>query len=321
MAVAALLLPGLAIPSTAAAGGLGPAAGPVKAVASGVPSVSAQTATPTCGNEQLAPRAGGGNWTCTFDDEFDASTGDATSLNTSLWTPLTTAGSGYTSGPGGALPCYLNSPNNVSVSNGALHLTVRQESGPFNCAGLFDTSFTSGMVTTVSKFSQTYGHFEVRALLPSTVLPGLQETLWLYPQNLSYGPWPNSGEVDFSEFYSLYSIFDVPYIHYNDNPLTTNGLTNTNVTNTLCLINFGQYNTYGMTWQPGTFTIYVDGNPCLTDNYQATGLPGGASAAAPFDQPFFVALTQALGTGLNTYQPLLTPLPATTSIDYVRVWR
>ena len=41
----------------------------------------------------------------------------------------------------------------------------------------------------------------------------------------------------------------------------------------------------------------------------------------PFDQPFFVALTQALGVDTNVFNPATTPLPATTQVDYVRVWK
>jgi hypothetical protein len=41
----------------------------------------------------------------------------------------------------------------------------------------------------------------------------------------------------------------------------------------------------------------------------------------PFDQPFFVALTQALGQNGNAFDPNTTPLPATTQVDHVRVWR
>jgi hypothetical protein len=32
-------------------------------------------------------------------------------------------------------------------------------------------------------------------------------------------------------------------------------------------------------------------------------------------------LTQALGIGLNGFTPGTTPLPATTRVDYVRVWK
>jgi hypothetical protein len=42
-----------------------------------------------------------------------------------------------------------------------------------------------------------------------------------------------------------------------------------------------------------------------------------------WSHPFFVVLTQALGvegTG-NAFQPGVTPLPATTEVDWVRVWQ
>jgi beta-glucanase (GH16 family) len=272
---------------------------------------------PSCGGETLLAKSGGGAWTCAFDDEFDASTGDATALNTSWWTPQISATSGFTTGPAGSTVCYVDSPNNISVSGGALHLTVRKEATSSTC-GQASTPYSGGMVSTDSSFSQAYGRFEVRALLPQTTVAGLQETLWLWPvDDTSYGAWPASGEIDFSEFYSQYYWLDVPYIHYDYS--TTNAATDTNVvTKYNCEIPLSQYNDYAVTWSPGSITITINGNTCMTDDYAADG---GLSSHAPFDKPFFVILTQALGIGTNAFQPGTTPLPATTSIDYVRVWR
>ena len=275
--------------------------------------------TPICSGEVPPSKPGGGSWTCTFDDEFDASTGDANALDTSWWVPQVTATSGYATGPLGSEACYENSPNNISVSGGALHLTVRQEPAPFLCGALL-TQYTAGMVSTYGIFNQTYGRFEVRAELPPTTASGLQETLWLWPVNDTlYGSWPTSGEVDFSEFYSQYSNLDIPYIHYDYSESTVNATTHTNtVTAYNCQITPGQYNDYAVVWTPGSFTITVNGSICLIDDY----LPdGGLIAPEPFDQPFFIALTQALGIGTNSFNALTTPLPATTSIDYVRVWK
>jgi beta-glucanase (GH16 family) len=283
------------------------------------PGNPAATAAAPCGGEALAPKPGGGRWTCTFDDEFDARTGDATALNAAWWVPQVTATSAFTTGPLGSEACYVNSANNISVSGGALHLTARKEAAPFTC-GWFTTQYTAGMVSTYTGFNQTYGRFEVRALLPPTTAAGLQETLWLWPVNdTRYGSWPGSGEVDFSEFYSDYSSLDIPYIHYNYSPSTVNPATHTNtVTATNCGISLSRYNDYAVVWSPGSFTITVNGSPCLVDNY----LPdNGLTSPEPFDQPFFVALTQALGIQANAFNPTTTPLPATTSIDYVRVWK
>jgi hypothetical protein len=41
----------------------------------------------------------------------------------------------------------------------------------------------------------------------------------------------------------------------------------------------------------------------------------------PFDQPFIIALTQLLGVSNNAFDPAKTPLPASTQVDYVRVWK
>jgi beta-glucanase (GH16 family) len=279
------------------------------------PSGGGSSGSTSCANEPLAVKPNGASWTCTFDDEFDASTGDATTLNTGKWTPQLSATSGYTTGPLGYNVCYVDSPHNISVSDGSLHLTVRKEAAPFAC-GAATTQYTGGMVSTAAHFSQTYGRFEVRALLPQTTVAGLQETLWLWPVNSSlYGSWPGSGEVDFSEFYSQYPTLDIPYIHYDY--ASSNGATNTNVVTNYCPIPPTQYNSYAVTWSPGSFTITINGTPCMTDNYSASNV----APPAPFNQPFFVLLTQALGVGTNQFNPSTTPLPATTSVDYVRVWK
>ena len=47
----------------------------------------------------------------------------------------------------------------------------------------------AGMVSTWGLFDQSYGAFEARAKLPVVTVDGLQETLWLYPQKLTYGAW------------------------------------------------------------------------------------------------------------------------------------
>jgi beta-glucanase (GH16 family) len=285
------------------------------AVTMAAPAAANATTQPAsnCGGEVLPQKPAGGTWSCSFDDEFDASTGDPSALNTDWWSPQVSATSGFITGQYPYYACYMNSPSNISVSGGDLRLIARHQA--VSCGG-YPAQYTAGMVSTDGHFSQTYGRFEVRAKLPQTTAAGLQETLWLWPNNdTMYGSWPASGEVDFSEFYSQYYYLDVPYIHYDYN--YTNASTNTNVvTKYDCNINLSQFNDYAVVWEPGSFQITVNGTTCLTDNYQ----PDNVASPAPFNQPFFIALTQALGIGGNAYNPGSTPLPATTSIDYVRAW-
>jgi uncharacterized repeat protein (TIGR02543 family) len=298
---ARVLLAAVLSPLLAASSLLVLSSGSVSAASSGAPAPSDAN----CQNTQ--PLSMQGAWSCTFDDEFNG-----TSLDTTKWTPQLTANSGYTTGTAAGWPCYVDNPSTISESGGYLDLSVVQEAAPVSCADGYSTPFEAGMVSTYGKFNQTYGAYEVNAELPASVAKGLQETFWLYPQTLTYGAWPHSGETDFAEFYSQYPTLDVPYIHYTE---AASG--DPNVTAYNCTINQGQFNTYGMDWQPGTLTIYLNGNVCLVDH------PNPAAPLAspePFNDPFFLALTQALGSGTDAYVPGATQLPATTLIDWVRAW-
>jgi beta-glucanase (GH16 family) len=279
---------------------------------------AAATTAPSCG--ATVYKSDGSAWQCSFDDEFSGSRLDGTK-----WFVQTTAASGFHSGA----ECFTNSAQNVAVANGTLNLTVRRTS-PFFCKtpnGGYNTQYTSGTVNTLNRFAQTYGRFEVRAQLPATTVRGLQETLWLWPVNqYKYGVWPMSGEIDFAEFYSQYAGWNIPYLHYGVLQSTVSWLTNSNVYTAFpapysqpgmnCRINQSGFNTFTLTWQPGQLVIRVNGSNCIVNNYSAYGLSG----AAPFDQPFFLALTQALGIGSNA-PTSSTPLPATTRVDYVRIWK
>lgn len=273
----------------------------------------------------------GTNWQCTFSDEFNA-----TSLDSTKWVPQITATSGFATGVKGATfprACFVNTPKNISLSGGYLSLSATQEAAPFVCRGAsggeFSTTYTSAQVMTYQKFSQTYGRYEVKAKLPSYAGKGLQETFWLWPNDqFKYGAWPASGEIDFGEFYSNYADLAVPYLHYHYNGYNTS--TDRNIVTTMtptynknfynCKIAVGQFNTYVLTWQPGLLQIEVNGKPCVVDKYDST-VKTSANPYAPFDHPFFMALTQAIGTSGNELQPGVTPLPATTQLDYVRIWK
>ena len=257
-------------------------------------SVTHQSSTSVCGGNPLGM---GGRWKCTFDDEFIG-----TSLDTANWQPQLTATSGFvTGGP----DCYVDNPNTISVSGGHLNLSALRVA-PFTCSPDYVSSYQAGMVTTRSSFSQTYGAFEVNAKLPQSDVPGLQETFWLYPENLTYGAWPASGEIDFAEFYSVHADLDVPYVHYSNTDLDPNSTTYT------CRINPTQFNTYGLEWTPTTLTMLYNGHVCLTDMW--------LNGPAPFNQPFFIALTQAIGLSGSNAVTANTTLPATTEIDWVRAW-
>jgi beta-glucanase (GH16 family) len=270
------------------------------------PTTTTTVAPSPCG--ATITKVDGTEWQCTFADDFDGS-----ALDTTRWVVQTTAASGFHSGP----ECFVNTPNNVAVAGGALRLTVRAEAAPFTCtspSGSYTTQYTSGMVSTNGLFSQTYGRFEVRAKLPAATVKGLQESFWLWPDNpYKYGYWPWSGEIDIAEVYHLYPDRAIPYIHY------VPAAWDFNVTNNYCLINdLSQAHTYVAEWTPSTISIIYDGHTCLVDDWNPAP---PLVKPQPFDHPFMVALTQALGVGGNAFDPATTPLPATTQVDYVHVWK
>jgi beta-glucanase (GH16 family) len=269
---------------------------------------AASASAPNCGSTPIR-KSILSYWQCSFSDDFNGA-----ALDTTKWSPQRTDNSGYTNG---LTACFVDNPNNISVSDGSLKLTVRKEAEPFTCTdpqGSFSTPYTSGMVTTLGRFSQAYGRFEVRARILGATSKGLQSALWLWPVNPArYGAYPASGEIDFAEMYSNLRGRAIPYIHYNP------AVSDPNVTNINCMISdITAYHTYAVEWTATSIKIIYDGTTCLTD-YWLPALP--LHKPQPFDQPFLIALTQAIGVGNNALDPNKTPFPATTDIDYVRVWK
>src|SRR5947209_13318376 len=141
-----------------------------------------------CGGHPTVPKTGGGMWTCDFNDEFNGTT-----LDRGLWLPQTTKGSGFDSNDH---DCFMDSPNNVSVSGGSLVLTSRQEPAPFVCQDTVprSTQYTSGSVSTYQRKSVDRGRVEIRAKIISAKVQGTHTAFWLFPQDLIGGP--GRGEID-----------------------------------------------------------------------------------------------------------------------------
>jgi beta-glucanase (GH16 family) len=262
-----------------------------------------------CGGVGTKARSDGGTWTCSFYDEFSG-----TSLDRTKWLPQTTDGSGFSSG---TQDCFMDSPNNVGVTNGNLVLTSRRESGYFTCKttawSWYYTNVTSGSVSTYGgRFSQTYGRFEARMRVTGAKVTGLHEAFWLWPDNpTKYGSWPSSGEIDVAEIYHQYPDRAIPFVHYNN-------ANDPNVTNNYCTIDdISKFHTYVVEWTPTSIKVLYDGQLCIEDRWVPASPQTGRQ---PFDSPFIVALTQGLGQNSNDYTDA-TPLPASTVVDYVRVYK
>jgi beta-glucanase (GH16 family) len=246
-------------------------------------------------------KADGSRWSCTFADDFDA-----TALNRRRWMPQTNFVTGQSNG---SYACYRDHPDNITVARGTLRLTVRRHDRPLACGSADAPSpYTSGMVSTYHRFSQRYGRFEARFKVTATAERGLQEAFWLWPDVRDGMPvrWPTSGEIDVVETYSQYPDLGIPFLHYGVDIWGARPGVNTAWD---CESTRGRFNTYTLEWSAERIEILVNGKSCLVNT----------SGNSAFRRSYIVALTQALGTGSNQYVGA-APIPATMTVDYVRVW-
>ena len=261
---------------------------------------------PDPGCEPL-PRDGGGTWECAFSDEFD---GDA--LDRTAWTPQLTAVGSFENGR----ECFIDDPDNIAVQDGALVLTVRRERSYLRCPGIGRTRYTSGMVSLRptpegAGFAQAYGRYEVRARVTGAPVRGLQESIWMYPVTPRW-VWPLSGEIDIAEIFHRYPDRAIPFVHHGN-------VLDPNRTNNHCLVDdISAFHDYVLEWTPESIRILYDGELCLEDRW--VPLPP-LTGRQPFDEPFYLVLTQALGVGENAFDVNVTPLPASTVVDHVRIWQ
>jgi beta-glucanase (GH16 family) len=227
-------------------------------------------------------------------------------LDRSKWSVMTTATTGFSH----AWECYVDDPSTVSVSGGALQLTARKLAEPVACGTLFQTQYLSGMVHTKSSFAQTYGRFEARIKFPAG--SGITSSWWMWPRDMAYGK--QSGEIDIAEHFGSHSDYVSPNVHIKDDGVERGKAA-------YCKVSGPQsgFHTYAVEWLPlGGFRFLYDGAVCMTF---ADWDPGDPLAyPQPFDKPFFLLLTTALGWGENSVSDA-TPFPATMQVDYVRAWR
>jgi beta-glucanase (GH16 family) len=241
-----------------------------------------------------------GYWKCTFVDDFDGTTLDRTK-----WVPVTW----FVTGTTDTHACYRDDPANVNVANGVLNLTLVELDAPEPCAvAVSPTRYMAGAVSTYHLFSQQYGRFEARIRTEATSAPGLHEAFWLWPDDrYSTINWPYSGEIDVAETFSAYPSIAGSYLHYSaDNQGMLFGVNAAN-----CAANRGEWNTFTVEWSASRIETFVNGRSCLVNT----------SGDRAFRKRYIINLTQAIG-GADWNQPGADmPVPATTQVDYVKVWK
>jgi beta-glucanase (GH16 family) len=287
------------------------------------PTVPTTAVASDCGGQPTVAKPGGGTWSCTFSDEFDGSTLDpakwipTATTDPDGWAAGTTLQDGINHGDGS---CIVNSPETVHLDGGRLRLTALQTAQPVTCkAGgkNITTRLVTGEVSTWHRHEQAFGRWEIRAQLPPQSIRGLQTSFWMWPNDVNRYP-ESSEEIDVAEMYSQWPERVIPYIHYSS-LAALRGIKSTNQTFISPTPLDEGFHTYVLEWTETNLTITFDGAVVLDHPIQPNALPP-RQPPAPFDGPFFLNLMQGFGVGTGNAYRTETPIPATTQVDYVRVW-
>lgn len=235
-----------------------------------------------------------------FHDEFKEKT-----LNTKFW-------SHYREGArkGGY---WDNNQSFVRKGN----LVIRTE---YKENGKFGPGYYCDRIDTKNKFTQKYGYFECRCILPAA--QGMWSAFWLTNENVSVDGTPGTKGTEID-------IFESPlYYRKNNNNLVTSNLhycgyglqtKYKNVAISQAVNPYTQYNTYGLEWNENEYIFYINGVETGRSKF------GGVSKC-----PEFLILSCEVdgvdGEPFYGWSGVITKnknneLPAEFMIDYVRVYQ
>jgi beta-glucanase (GH16 family) len=184
---------------------------------------------------------------------------------------------------------YTDRPDNVALDGaGHLVITARRERlpGMSPCSdGPCDV--TSGRITSLGRFAQTYGRFEARMKIPAG--KGLWPAFWLMGADIDTHPWPGNGEIDVME-----TIGDDPGTVYGS--AHGPGFGDPGYSREFRLA--GQrladdFHTYAVEWTPDRIDWFLDDTRYHTLT-RADLKPGHTWV---FDHPFHILLNLAVGGG------------------------
>ena len=208
---------------------------------------------------------------------------------------------GYDIGAGGygnnELEYYTNRPVNAIVQGGVLKITAKAES-------YLGSNYTSARLVSHGKFDFTYGHVDIRAMLPAGI--GTWPALWMLGSNFATVPWPGCGEMDIMEQKGsqLNTIYGT--LHYPGHSGANGNGATTTISNSTT-----QFHIYSLDWSPTAIKISVDGTVFQTV---------ANSSALPFNLNFFFILNVAMGGDFTgSVDPNFTS--ATMQVDYIRVYK
>jgi len=234
-----------------------------------------------------------------FSDEFDRSSVDSSKWNTR-----------YRWGPNWIInneeQYYIDSLNDPNFGespfrHGSGRLTIRAVRTPGNLRSKSrEQNYLSGAMTTHGKFRMKYGYVEMRARLPRG--KGLWPAFWLL-HDTDNG---NRPEIDVMENLGDNTRLVYQTYHHYDN----GNLRSTPSYRAPGPDYASSFHTFGMLWEPGRISWYVDGN--VTNVYE-----NGNVAS----EDMYLLVNLALGGAWAGSPDGSTSFPAEFQIDYIRAYQ
>lgn len=162
-----------------------------------------------------------------------------------------------------------------------------------------------GHVSTDRKFSATYGYFECRARVNSSVGPHIG--FWLQSSDMTAGTDPAvyGAEIDIFEFHRLTPNVVHQTVHWGGYGATHQKVTHSYNNNDIAN---GQYHTFALKWTKSKYVYYVDGVKTWTTTQ-------GIS-----QHPEYIILSTEL-TGWGGADKSKWNFPDDVSFDYVRAYK
>lgn len=254
-----------------------------------------------------------GNWRLSFVEDFDDV---ANALDTKFWTnkdlwDAALGASAFTAG-------------NILVRDGQLHILTRKEPGTDFQGKTYD--YTSGLVQSFGKFTQKYGYFEARMTLPTT--KGLWPAFWLMPDRKGHGDlanwaapgrrstfvedgagngYPGKGmEIDIMEHLTIWGPNKFHFAAHWDGYDAEHK--KQEATRSTAPSTDGS-RTFGLYWKPDLLVWFVDNREVYRMQSERVA-----------DVPMYILLNTSVGGWDGNSPDSTTVLPATTLVDWVRVW-
>ena len=234
----------------------------------------------------------------TFEDNFDVEG----TPNASNWD--FNIGTGENGWGNNELQYYTNREENVTVQNGYLLITAREEA-------FEGSSYTSGRILTKGKFDQTYGRFEARIRLPYG--QGMWPAFWMLgDDNNGEDIWPQIGEIDIMEYRGQNPSVILGSVH---GPGYSAG-NSVGESYTIPNDRFDtDFHVFGVEWGPNYINYYVD------DVLYNRITPEDVSGEWVFNKPFYMILNLAVGGDFVGSPNSETVFPQTMIVDYVRAYK